>query len=255
MPIPLILAGAGLMTLGGLAAVTQEASKIGFPSSSGSGDDEWGDNTSYDGKIREYESIAIGGEFDDEDAGNQGGSTQGAAVGAVAGSSVGVAAIEASKGCQDCPAIPYIILHENNITNTRSPNAYEYQARICNTQIRTEDTPAGQLKYIEEWRCTIPVPTRTKNPLVEFDGWVPSECNFIETKDNYDFFFNSRGEPNLFMGEHRKILKQAGEQNWLCSSQFKKRSFIDWHFSHKKMYDLCKKILIKLSQVRTHYSP
>lgn len=31
MPIPLIVAGAGLMTLGGLAAVTQEASKSVFP--------------------------------------------------------------------------------------------------------------------------------------------------------------------------------------------------------------------------------
>lgn len=252
MPVPLIIAGAGLMTLGGLAAVTHEASKIGFSSSSGSGDDEWG-NTSYEDKIREYESIAIGGEFDDEE--KKRGNNQGAAVGATAGASVGVAAIEASKGCQDCPAIPYIVPHQNDITNTRTPNAYAYQARICNTQIRTVDTPAGQMRYIDEWKCTIPVPTRTLNPLVEFDGWKPDECNFIETKDNYEFFFNSKGEPNWFMNEHSKILKQAGEQNWLCYSQFKKRSFIDWHFSHKKMYDLCEELLEQFSQVRTHYSP
>ncbi|WP_265497204.1 Tox-REase-5 domain-containing protein [Providencia rustigianii] len=255
MPIPLIVAGAGLMTLGGLAAVTQEASKIGFPSSSGSGDDEWGDNTSYGDKIREYESIAIGGELGDEDVAGKRGSRQGAAVGATAGASVGVAAIEANKGCEDCPAIPYIVPHQNDITNTRTPNAYAYQARICNTQIRTVDTPAGQMRYIDEWKCTLPVPTRTKNPLVEFDGWKPSECNFIETKDNYDFFFNSQGEPNIFMGEDKKILKQATDQNWLCTSQFQKISFIDWHFSHKKMYGFCNKFLKKLSQIRTHYSP
>lgn len=255
MPIPLILAGAGLMTLGGLAAVTQEASKIGFPSSSGSGDDEWGDNTSYDGKIREYESIAIGGEFDDEDAGNKGGSSQGEAVGAVAGSSAGVAAIEASKGCKECPAIPYIIPHKNYITNTRSPNAYEYQARICNTVIVTADSPEGQLKYIEEWKCTIPVPTRTKNPLVEFDGWVPSECNFIETKDNYDFLFDSSGKPRPFAKNGGGIFKQANDQNWLCESAFKKKSYIDWHFSQKNMYEFSKRLLETLPQVRTHYSP
>ncbi|KLN95407.1 Tox-REase-5 domain-containing protein [Moellerella wisconsensis] len=254
MPFPLvILAAAGLATLGGLAAVTQEASKIGFPSSSGSSDNEWGDNTSYGDKIREYESIAIGGELGDEDPDDKRRGSQGAA-GAVVGSSAGVAAIEASKGCKDCPAIPYIIPHESNITNTRSPKAYEYQARICKTQIRTVDTPAGQLKYIDEWECTIPVPTRSKNNVI-FDGWEPSECNFIETKDNYDFFFNSQGEPNIFMGEDKKILKQATDQNWLCTNQFKKRSFIDWHFSHKKMYGFCNKFLKKLSQVRTHYSP
>ncbi|WP_323159230.1 hypothetical protein, partial [Pseudomonas marginalis] len=87
-----------LMTLGGLAAVTQEASKIGFPSSSGSGDDEWGE-TSYGDRIREYESIAIGG-IDDEDSDDKRRGSQGAAAGAVAGSSAGVAAIEASKGCR-----------------------------------------------------------------------------------------------------------------------------------------------------------
>ena len=85
MPIPLIVAGAGLMTLGGLAAVTQEASKIGFPSSSGSSDDEWGDNISYGDKIREYESIAIGGELGDEDPDDKRRGSQGAAAGAVAG--------------------------------------------------------------------------------------------------------------------------------------------------------------------------
>ena len=254
MPIPLIVAGAGLMTLGGLAAVTQEASKIGFPSSSGSGDDDWGDNTSYGDRIREYESIAIGGELGDEDPDDKRRGSQGAAAGAVAGSSAGVAAIESSKGCQDCPAIPYVIPHESNITNTRSPNAYEYQARICNTQIRIVDTPAGQLKYIDEWKCTIPVPTRSKNNVI-FDGWKPSECNFIETKDNYDFFFNSKGKPNKFMGEDKKILKQATDQNWLCTSQFKSRSFIDWHFSHKKMFEFCEVLLEPLSQIRTHYTP
>ncbi|WP_230083554.1 MULTISPECIES: hypothetical protein [Providencia] len=113
MPIPLIVAGAGLMTLGGLAAVTHEASKIGFPSSSGSGDDEWGDNTSYGDKIREYESIAIGGELGDEE--KKRGNNQGASVGATAGASVGVAAIEANKGCEDCPAMPYIVPHQNDI--------------------------------------------------------------------------------------------------------------------------------------------
>ena len=252
MPVPLIIAGAGLMTLGGLAAVTHEASKIGFPSSSGSGDDEWG-NTSYEDKIREYESIAIGGEFDDEE--KKRGNNQGAAVGATAGASVGVAAIEASKGCQDCPALPYIVPHQNDITNTRTPNAYAYQARICNTQIRTVDTPAGQMRYIDEWKCTIPVPTRTLNPLVEFDGWKPDECNFIETKDNYEFFFNSKGKLKPFAKDGGGIFKQANDQNWLCESAFKQKSYIDWHFSQRNMYEFSKGLLNSLSQVRTHYSP
>ncbi|WP_323084226.1 Tox-REase-5 domain-containing protein [Providencia alcalifaciens] len=252
MPVPLIIAGAGLMTLGGLAAVTHEASKIGFPSSSGSGDDEWG-NTSYEDKIREYESIAIGGEFDDE--GKKRGNNQGAAVGATAGASVGVAAIEASKGCQDCPAIPYIVPHQNDITNTRTPNAYAYQARICNTQIRTVDTPAGQMRYIDEWKCTIPVPTRTLNPLVEFDGRKPDECNFIETKDNYDNFFDKDGEVKAFWEKGGNIPKQAFDQDWLCQHQFKGRSYIDWHFSQENMYRFCSVILDSYPQIRTHLTP
>ncbi|HEC8347580.1 TPA: hypothetical protein RG646_RS14440 [Providencia rettgeri] len=223
MPIPLIVAGAGLMTLGGLAAVTQEASKIGFPSSSGSSDDEWGN-----------ESIAIGGGIDDDGVNGQRGSGQGSVTGAVAGSSIGVAAIETSKGCKDCPAIPYIIPHKNYITNTRSPNAYEYQARICNTVIVTADSPEGQLKYIDEWKCTIPVPTRTKNPLVEFDGWVPSECNFIETKDNYDFFFNSQGEPNIFMGEHIKSLSKPENKIGYALASLKKGHLLIGIFHIKK---------------------
>ncbi|TCT34436.1 restriction endonuclease fold toxin 5 of polymorphic toxin system [Providencia alcalifaciens] len=251
MPVPLIIAGAGLMTLGGLAAVTHEASKIGFPSSSGSGDDEWG-NTSYEDKIREYESIAIGGEFDDEE--KKRGNNQGAAVGATAGASVGVAAIEASKGCQDCPAIPYIVPHQNDITNTRTPNAYAYQARICNTQIRTVDTPAGQMRYIDEWKCTIPVPTRTLNPLVEFDGWKPDECNFIETKDNFDFAFDKDGNVKSFFSKGGKPLKQASEQNWLCEFPLKKKSYSDWHFSQKNMYLFCTRIFQSLPQIRTHHT-
>ncbi|ELY3855743.1 Tox-REase-5 domain-containing protein [Providencia huaxiensis] len=254
MPIPLILAGAGLMTLGGLAAVTQEASKIGFPSSSGSGDDEWGDNTSYGDKIREYESIAIGGELGDEDPDDKRRGSQGAAAGAVAGSSAGVAAIESSKGCKDCPAIPYVIPHESNITNTRSPNAYVYQARICNTQIRTVDTPAGQLKYIDEWECTIPVPTRTKNNVI-FDGWVPSECNFIETKDNYDNFFDKDGEVKPFWEKGGNVTKQAFDQNWLCQYPFKGQSYIDWHFSQENMYRFCSIIFDSFPQIRTHLTP
>lgn len=251
MPIPLILAAVEITTLlEGFGVITTGAVAIALSPDN----DEV--QKKIDDKIHEYESVASGGEIGvidgDEDSN---GNRSGGAAGAVAGATIGAAAIESSKGCQDCPAIPHVIPHERNITNTRSPNAYKYQARICNIQIRTIDTPAGQLKYIDEWLCTIPVPTRTKNPLVEFDGWKPEECNFIETKDNYEFFFNSKGKPNKFMEEDKKILKQATEQNWLCSSQFQRKSFIDWHFSHEKMFNLCTELLEPLSQVRTHYSP
>lgn len=254
MPIPLIVAGAGLMTLGGLAAVTQEASKIGFPSSSGSSDDEWGDNISYGDKIREYESIAIGGELGDEDPDDKRRGSQGAAAGAVAGSSAGVAAIEASKGCKDCPVIPYVIPHEREITKTKTIAAFEYQSKICKSPIRTVDTPSGQLKYIDEWQCTVPVPTRTKFPCVEFDGWVPEECNFIETKDNFDFAFDKDGNVKPFFKGGGKPFKQASEQNWLCRVPFKGKSYSDWHFSQQKMYRFCTKIFQQLSQIRTHHT-
>ena len=240
MPIPLIVAGAGLMTLGGLAAVTQEASKIGFPSSSGSGDDEWGDNTSYGDKIHEYESIAIGGELGDEAPNDKGKGGQGAATGAVTGSSIGVAAIEASKGCKDCPAIGLVGPHKQP-TNGWSLESIIYQQRICSTTIGVD----GTYGYINEYKCM----------EVHFDGWREAQCLFLEAKGKYDNFFKSNGEVFFknFSGIDSMIAQATRHQ--FVMEALQRIPFCHWHFMQPKSASYFAKEFAGFSNLKVFHTP
>lgn len=236
MPIPLIVAGAGLMTLGGLAAVTQEASKIGFPSSSGSGDDEWGE-TSYGDKIREYESIAIGGELGDEDPDDKRRGSQGAATGAVAGSTVGVAAIESSKGCKKCTAIGLVGPHKQYV-DSWSTNSINYQQRICSTTLGVD----GTRTYINEYKCLD----------VAFDGWRETECLFLEAKGKYDQFFKGDGTPwydgvdNTFnQGTRHQIVMESLENVPYCH----------WHFMQPKSASYFKMAFAEYLNLKVFHTP
>ncbi|UBX50029.1 restriction endonuclease fold toxin 5 domain-containing protein [Providencia alcalifaciens] len=229
MPFPLvILAAAGLATLGGLAAVTQEASKIGFPSSSGSSDDEWGN-----------ESIAIGG-TDIEDENGRRGRGQSSATGAVAGSSIGVAAIEASKGCKKCTAIGLVGPHKQP-TNGWSLESIIYQQRICSTTIGVD----GTYGYINEYECM----------EVHFDGWRETQCLFLEAKGKYDSFFNSDGEPyfNGFQGI-AGVMSQAARHQFVMDS-LQNIPFCHWHFMQPKSAGYFAREFAGFSNLKVFHTP
>ncbi|WP_277855892.1 Tox-REase-5 domain-containing protein [Moellerella wisconsensis] len=235
MPIPLIVAGAGLMTLGGLAAVTQEASKIGFPSSSGSGDDEWGE-TSYGDRIREYESIAIGG-IDDEDSDDKRRGSQGAAAGAVAGSSAGVAAIEASKGCKKCTAIGLVGPHKQFV-DSWSIISINYQQRICSTTLGLK----GTRTYINEYKCLD----------VAFDGWKEEECLFLEAKGKYDQFFKGDGEP-WYDGVEDTF--NQGTRHQFVMESLENVPYCHWHFLQPKSASYFKQKFAKYTNLKVFHTP
>lgn len=103
-----------------------------------------------------------------------------------------------------------------------------------------------RLKYIDEWQCTVPVPTRTKFPCVEFDGWVPEECNFIETKDNFDFAFDKDGNVKPFFkgGESHlsKLQNKIGyvefhsKGNHILTGIFPSKKCIDFVLKYSSSY-------------------
>ncbi|EOD6326985.1 Tox-REase-5 domain-containing protein [Providencia stuartii] len=227
MPFPLvILAAAGLATLGGLAAVTQEASKIGFPSSSGSSDDEWGN-----------ESVAIGGGIDDDGVNGQRGSGQGSVIGAVAGASIGVAAIESSKGCKKCTAIGLVEPHKQFV-DSWSITSINYQQRICSTTLGLE----GTRTYINEYKCLD----------VAFDGWKETECLFLEAKGKYDQFFKGDGDP-WYDGVEDTF--NQGTRHQFVMESLENVPYCHWHFLQPKSASYFKQKFAKYSNLKVFHTP
>lgn len=226
MPIPLILAGAELMTLIGLVAVTQEASKIGFPSSPDSRDDEWGN-----------ESIAIGGEIDNENINDHQGHGQSFTIGAAAGASIGVAAIESSKGCKTCTAIGLVGPHKQYV-DSWSISSINYQQRICSTTLGLD----GTRTYINEYKCLD----------VAFDGWKEAECLFLEAKGKYDQFFKADGTP-WYDGVENTL--NQGTRHQMVMELLESVPYCHWHFMQPKSANYFKQKFAKYINLKVFHTP
>ncbi|MBD1225956.1 hypothetical protein IQ211_00795 [Xenorhabdus griffiniae] len=85
-----------------------------------------------------------------------------------------------------------------------------------------------ELNLIETWLCQ----------SVNFDGWKPGKCLFLEAKAKYDQFFED-GEPKWFYEHFRKkptdmtglesMISQASRQNEVCTS-LNSIPKSHWHF-------------------------
>lgn len=102
----------------------------------------------------------------------------------MAGSSAGVAAIEASKGCKKCTAIGLVGPHKQFV-DSWSIISINYQQRICSTTLGLE----GTRTYINEYKCLD----------VAFDGWRETECLFLEAKGKYDQFLKEMGNLGMMV--------------------------------------------------------
>ncbi|AYA39116.1 hypothetical protein HZS38_00035 [Xenorhabdus nematophila] len=148
--------------------------------------------------------------------------------------------------CEKCPAIGKVTMVWES-TNGRSDIAINYQAAIA----KTIYDPA--LSRIETWECG----------KVNFDGWQPVNCLFLEAKANYDQFFKD-GEPKWFYAEFRKkptdktglesMEWQAKRQSLLCI-QFNNIPKSHWHFLQPVSYGYFAKIFAKLPNIKTFFTP
>lgn len=167
---------------------------------------------------------------------------------------IAAAEISTTKECEDCPAENYIVPVPRKITRTTTPDSYLYQSIICNSQITETYSPDGSREtYIGEWECTVIPPMRVKP--VDFDGWKPEECNFLEAKYNYDNFFDANGKVKPWWQHGGGLLSQGAAQNWLCLNTFNSQSFVDWHFGTINIYKFTKDIFQDFDFIRTHYTP
>ncbi|MDH0353586.1 Tox-REase-5 domain-containing protein [Morganella sp. GD04133] len=167
---------------------------------------------------------------------------------------IAAAEISTTKACEDCPAENYIVPVPRKITRTTTPDSYLYQSIICNSQITETYSPDGSREtYIGEWECTVIPPMRVKP--VDFDGWKPEECNFIETKYNFDNFFDKDGIVKKWWKSGGGMKSQAESQNWLCANLFEGKSYVDWHFGTENIYNFASELLLVFNFIRTNYTP
>ncbi|WP_140182063.1 restriction endonuclease fold toxin 5 domain-containing protein [Providencia stuartii] len=236
MPIPLILAAVEMTTLlEGFGVITTGAVAIAL---SPDNDDV---QKKIDDKIREYESVASGGEIGvidgDEDSN---GNRSGGAAGAVAGATIGVAAIESTTNCKKCPAIGQVGPHKQP-TNGWSLESILYQQRICSTTVGVD----GDNYYINEYMCM----------GVAFDGWIETQCLFLEAKGKYDQFFKSDGTVFFknFSG-FDNIISQALRQQGVMAA-FNRIPFCHWHFLQPKSASYFQHAFSNYSNLKVFHTP
>ncbi|PHM50533.1 restriction endonuclease fold toxin 5 domain-containing protein [Xenorhabdus miraniensis] len=117
--------------------------------------------------------------------------------------------------CDKCPAIGQVVVFWEKCPSY-SNITIEYQTRIAGT---TYD-PA--LVAIQTWKCQ----------TVNFDGWKPENCLFLEAKALYDQFFKN-GVPmdwwKVSKSGHLSMINQAERQQEVCDA-FDGIPRSHWHF-------------------------
>ncbi|HDT0720442.1 Tox-REase-5 domain-containing protein [Proteus mirabilis] len=224
MPLPLILAAVELTTLlEGLGIITVGAAAIAL-----SPDD--------DDVQKKLESIAIeggagtvSGDLDEKNNGR--------ISGALAGSAIGVAAIESTTDCKQCPAIGLVMPHKQSIEGW-STDSIDYQQRICSTTTGHD----GIKNYINEYKCQ----------GVAFDGWKETECLFLEAKGKYDNFFKKDGTP-WFSGVE-SVIDQATRQQ-IVMDLLQKTPYCHWHFLQPVSANYFKMKFSRYTNIKVFHTP
>ncbi|PHM50528.1 restriction endonuclease fold toxin 5 domain-containing protein [Xenorhabdus miraniensis] len=129
--------------------------------------------------------------------------------------------------CDKCPAIGQVVMVWET-TKSYSEITIAYQTKIAGTMYNPK------LNLIETWLCQ----------SVNFDGWKPGKCLFLEAKAKYDQFFED-GEPKWFYEHFRKkptdmtglesMISQASRQNEVCTS-LNSIPKSHWHFLQPVSY-------------------
>ncbi|MFQ1041738.1 Tox-REase-5 domain-containing protein [Gilliamella sp. CG16] len=119
-----------------------------------------------------------------------------------------------SQNC-DCPPDTYKRVKLKPIRRGMSLLSLDYQSAICDVEWYIEE---GNKKsnLIPEWVYF----QGPGDPPVDFDGWLPRFCLFLEVKARYDFLFQKGlGKPvlnNWALGYYNSLVSQAKRQNKVC---------------------------------------
>lgn len=126
-----------------------------------------------------------------------------------------IAALETSQNC-NCPPDTFKRVRLEPIRRGMSLLSLDYQSAISDVEWYTEEGNKKS-KFIPEWVYF----KGPGDPPVDFDGWLPQFCLFLEVKARYDFLFQKgAGKPVLnkwASGYHNSLVSQARRQNTVCS--------------------------------------
>ncbi|WP_426575251.1 restriction endonuclease fold toxin 5 domain-containing protein (plasmid) [Xenorhabdus stockiae] len=148
--------------------------------------------------------------------------------------------------CDECPAIDQVVVVWEKCSSY-SDITIEYQTRIAGTTYKPE------LGVIQTWLCQ----------TVNFDGWKPGQCLFLEAKANYEQFFED-GEPKWFFAKFKKkptdktglesMMSQASRQNGVCIS-LSNIPKSHWHFLQSVPYEYFSEAFSPFSNIKTFHTP
>ncbi|ULH13049.1 restriction endonuclease fold toxin 5 domain-containing protein [Serratia marcescens] len=157
-----------------------------------------------------------------------------------------VTAVDSTKPCEKCTAIPWVSPIQEPFNG--SETSLNYQMRICGTYSMHH---SNETTSVEEYAFRHP---GLANPSkqVKFDGWKPAECLFLEAKGKLDQFFDKNGKPwykGVFDTENQ-AKRQQGALN-LCDGIPE----CHWHCMQPVSYTYYKKALNMLPNITVFYTP
>ncbi|MDC9595091.1 restriction endonuclease fold toxin 5 domain-containing protein [Xenorhabdus sp. IM139775] len=139
--------------------------------------------------------------------------------------------------CEKCPAIGKVVMVWES-TNGRSASAITYQAAIAKTIYD------ANLSRIESWDCL----------GVNFDGWQPYSCLFLEAKAKYDNFFKNGRPMDWWANGHLSMISQAERQQMVCSS-LNSIPNSHWHFLQPVSFAYYARALSKFPNIKVFNTP
>lgn len=126
-----------------------------------------------------------------------------------------ITALVTTQNC-NCPPDTFKRVRLEPIRRGMSLLSLDYQSAICGVDW-DPDSFNGKSSLIPEWVYY----KGPGKPPVDFDGWLPRFCLFLEVKARFDFMFQKgTGKPVLndwSVGFQEKLKDQARRQNEVCS--------------------------------------
>lgn len=128
----------------------------------------------------------------------------------------------------------------------------DYQSAICDVDWTTE-LDNSKSRLIPEWEYF----QGPGNPPVDFDGWLPKLCLFLEVKARYDFLFEKGTGTSVLhkwaKGYTKSLTSQAERQNTVCS--FNMPAKCCWVWMTPKAYAYFQTIIRKYPYLLSVYVP
>lgn len=126
-----------------------------------------------------------------------------------------ITALVTTQNC-NCPPDTFKRVRLEPIRRGMSLLSLDYQSAISDVEWYTEEGNKKS-KFIPEWVYF----QGPGNPPVDFDGWLPRFCLFLEAKARFDFLFQKGiGKPVIqkwALQLYDKLDSQAERQNTVCS--------------------------------------